>query len=76
MDICLIKTNEGTQIKITSIHGMLWLQSHFEEGHWDSIANNQVIISNSDSAELALDAQQAGINLNQIPMISQKSRNF
>tara|TARA_Y100001968_G_scaffold333191_1_gene394635 strand:- start:14720 stop:14950 length:231 start_codon:yes stop_codon:yes gene_type:complete len=72
MDLCLINTSEGTQIRIASIHGMLWLQTHFEEAHWESIANDQVRISNSDAKELSIDAQEAGIILSELPVISAK----
>ncbi len=72
MDICLINTKEGIKIQTTSIHGMLWLQTHFEKEHWSSLANNQVILSSEDSLELSIDAQEAGIALNKFPAISSK----
>ena len=76
MDICLIKTKEGTQIKTTSIHGMLWLQTHFEAEHWNSLADNNVKISTSDSRELGIDAQEAGLTVNEFPVISARRINL
>tara|TARA_Y100001968_G_scaffold253630_1_gene239328 strand:+ start:1469 stop:1699 length:231 start_codon:yes stop_codon:yes gene_type:complete len=76
MDICLIKTRDRTQVIPSSIHGMLWLQTHFEENHWQSIANNQVQIGNSDAVAMSHDAQAAGLILNSEPVISSNLRDF
>ena len=63
MDILLLPTVRGTQITPTSIHGILWLQTHFPSKDWESIAANLVVVSREDALELKNDAQQAGINL-------------
>ena len=76
MDICLIKTKESTQILPSSVHGMLWLQTHFEEKHWESIANQQVKIRNEDAIEMSQDAQAAGLILNSAPVISSNLQDF
>ena len=76
MDICLIKTKESTQILPSSVHGMLWLQTHFEEKHWESIANQQVSIRNEDAIEMSQDAQAAGLILNSAPVISSNLQDF
>ena len=64
MDICLSKTETGTFIEPQSIHGMLWLQTHFESDHWESICKGEVLIPTKDSKVLAQDAFWAGINVN------------
>mgnify|MGYP001380352939 CR=1 FL=1 len=76
MDICLIKTKESTQILPSSVHGMLWLQTHFEEKHWESIANQQVKVRNEDAIEMSQDAQAAGLILNSAPVISSNLQDF
>jgi len=77
MDILLIKTGEGgSQIKPCSSHGMLWLQTHFEECHWESLSNNQVRIPNTTSSELTKDAEEAGLILNSVPVISSRTNLF
>ena len=76
MDISLIKTLEGTQIIPSSIHGMLWLQTHFEEKHWDAIANEQVKLTNSDAIEISKDAQEGGLTLKQVQVLSSNLNNF
>ncbi len=63
MDISLSNKRNGTQIQPTSIHGILWLQTHFESEHWESISNGQVIVPRQDAEMLGGDAQNAGLNV-------------
>ena len=71
MDISLSNKRNGTQIKPTSIHGTLWLQTHFESDHWESIINGQVIVPTQDAEMLGEDAQNAGLNVNSINSLIQ-----
>ena len=71
MDISLSNKRNGTQIKPTSIHGILWLQTHFESEHWESISNGQVIVPRQDAEMLGGDAQNAGLNVNFINSLIQ-----
>ena len=61
MDISLNRTNKGSIINVKSIHGMLWLQIHFEAKYWDHIASDQVLIPNNDADELIFDAKKSGL---------------
>ncbi len=70
MDIWIIEKPEGTQLRAESVHGMLWLQTHFEGEYWDAIASKQVILSREDAQLLISDAQQAGMNVNYLPSLS------
>ena len=71
MDISLSEKQYGTQIKPTSIHGILWLQTHFESEYWESISNGQVIVPRQDAEMLGGDAQNAGLNVNFINSLIQ-----
>ena len=71
MDISLSEKRNGTQLEAKSVHGILWLQTHFESEHWESISNGLVIIPNKDAEILGEDAQKAGINVNFINSLSQ-----
>ena len=64
MDISLSDKRNGTQIEPKSVHGILWLQTHFESEHWESISNGQVIVPRQDAEMLGGDAQNAGLNVN------------
>ncbi len=70
MDICLIGTQDGMQIRPESVHGMLWLQTHFEDDHWEALASKQVRLSIGDAKALSEDATQAGLGLNYLPTFS------
>ena len=71
MDISLSNKRNGTQIEPKSVHGMLWLQTHFESIHWETISNGLVIIPSKDVQFLLEDATKAGINVNFINSLSQ-----
>ena len=71
MDISLFDKRNGTQIEPNSVHGILWLQTHFESEHWESISNGQVIVPRKDAEILGEDANNAGINVNFINSLSQ-----
>ncbi len=72
MDICLvdIDNNLNKSIKPTSVIGMLWLQTHFDNDEWDALSNNSVIISNENSKFLVKDATSAGLNIKSFSGVS------
>ena len=65
MDICIttIDNKSNKSLKPLSIHGMLWLQTHFENDQWEALSDNKVIISEKDSELLIEDANLAGIKI-------------
>tara|TARA_Y100001968_G_C18793634_1_gene452375 strand:+ start:305 stop:532 length:228 start_codon:yes stop_codon:yes gene_type:complete len=63
MDISLSEKRNGTQIEPSSIHGILWLQTHFESEHWESLSHSLVIIPTKDAQMLCEDAAKGGINV-------------
>ena len=71
MDISLSEKRNGTQIEPMSVHGILWLQTHFESDHWESLSNGLVLIPTNDAKMLGQDAKQAGINVSFINSLSQ-----
>ena len=70
MDIWLIGDTDSMHLRPMSIHGMLWLQTHFENHHWEELASSQVKLSIKDAKVLSSDAQDAGLNLNFLPALS------
>ena len=71
MDIILSNKRNGTQIDPKSVHGILWLQTHFESNYWESLSNGLVIIPTKDAEMLGEDAQNAGLSINFINSLSQ-----
>ena len=72
MDICLINidSKSNKSLKPTSIIGMLWLQTHFNNDQWESLSNNSVIISHENSKLLIEDAINAGLNIKSFSDVS------
>ena len=71
MDISLSDKRNGTQIEPKSVHGILWLQTHFESEHWESLSNGLVTIPLKDAQMLGEDADKAGINVSFVNSLSQ-----
>ncbi len=63
MDIRLTKVDNKSNKLLTpsSVHGMLWLQTHFENDEWKALSENKILISDSDSHNLINDAKSAGL---------------
>ena len=72
MDICLVNidSNLNKSLKPTSVIGMLWLQTHFENDQWEALSNNAVIISKENSELLIEDATSAGLNVESVSEVS------
>ena len=46
-----------------SIHGVLWLQTHFEDDYWDVILSGDVQLDIISLNELREDAELAGLDV-------------
>ena len=71
MDISLSDKRNQVQLEPKSVHGILWLQTHFESEYWEPISHGLVIIPRKDAEMLSEDAQKAGLNVNFINSLSQ-----
>jgi hypothetical protein len=61
-DIRLLKFSEEiVYLKALSIHGMLWLQTHFHDDEWDDIAKGHVGLDYHSADKLSQDANMAGL---------------
>tara|TARA_Y100001949_G_scaffold100747_1_gene84949 strand:- start:653 stop:898 length:246 start_codon:yes stop_codon:yes gene_type:complete len=72
MDICItnVDNKSNKSLRPLNIHGMLWLQTHFENDQWEALSHNKVIISEIDSKLLIEDANLAGITVELMSDIS------
>ena len=70
MDISLSENRNGTKLEPISVHGILWLQTHFEDAHWGALASKQVRIPTQDAKMLSIDASEAGLIINYLPSLS------
>jgi hypothetical protein len=62
-DIFLVGMGEYVFVVPKTAAGMIWLQTHFDQNEWDSLAASQVTISQSDAEMLMDDARGAGLNI-------------
>ena len=72
MDICLRNVDNKSNKSITpgSVHGMLWLQTHFEDEQWEALSESRVTISEIDAKLLSQDAYLAGLKVENISEVS------
>ncbi len=72
MDICItsVDNESNKSLRPLSIHGMLWLQIHFENEQWEALSDNKVIISETDSKLLIEDANLAGVRIESMSDVS------
>ena len=70
MDLWLISSSEKTHIRATSVHGMLWLQTHFDNSQWEAISSQRIILNKNNAEILSMDAQEAGLILNSVQTTS------
>ena len=70
MDLRLLAEGPSFRLVPASVHGILWLQTHFESEHWELLAEGHVIVSRTDAETLMADASLAGLLLNPLPSLS------
>jgi hypothetical protein len=70
MDLSLITEGQAFRLQPESVHGMLWLQTHFEKSNWELLAEGLATVSQSNADELIEDALNAGLNLSPLPVLS------
>ena len=59
VDIQLVQIKDQVWVVPQSIHGMFWLQTHFEDDAWDALGTDSVVIPRQDAGMLVIDAQSA-----------------
>ncbi len=62
-DIFLVGMGEFVFVVPKTAAGMIWLQTHFDEDEWDSLAASLVTISQGDAEMLMDDARGMGLNV-------------
>ena len=74
MDLRLLA--EGTSFRLVpaSVHGILWLQTHFESEHWELLADGLITLCRDDVESLCSDAAEAGLRLNPLPSPTSSNR--
>ncbi|MAN18602.1 MAG: hypothetical protein CMN94_02300 [Synechococcus sp. EAC657] len=67
---------EGTSFRVVpaSVHGILWLQTHFESEHWELLADGLITLCRDDAERVCSDAAEAGLRLNPLPYPTSSNR--
>ena len=60
-DIHLDGSEDGYFVIPLSAAGLCWLQTHFPDEAWDSLAERLIIVPTQDAIRMAQDADQAGL---------------
>ena len=71
VDLLLAPMDSTNRLIPASAIGMLWLQTHFADEHWDDLSRGLVALSPSCSESLIADALDAGLKVNRIPSFAQ-----
>jgi len=71
VDLLLAPMESTNRLVPASAIGMLWLQTHFSDEHWDELSRGLVALSPSCSESLITDALEAGLKVNRIPSFVQ-----
>ena len=53
------------RLQAQTIHGVLWLQTHFPASEWDALLHDQACFSGDCLYKLLADAQKAGLLVHQ-----------
>ena len=53
------------QLRVNSIHGVLWLQTHFPSEEWKTLLGDQACFGSDCINDLLLDAEIAGLQVSQ-----------
>jgi hypothetical protein len=62
-DLILIELGSGYRMSPQTVHGLLWLQTHFEACHWDGLARGESRLSRTTADHLQGDAEAAGVRI-------------
>lgn len=68
-DITLTPLGDSYRLNPETVHGLLWLQTHFESSTWDLICSGKVRLTAESCRSLQSDAHQAGLQVCSIPAI-------
>ncbi|MEB3306536.1 MAG: hypothetical protein VKK98_00115 [Cyanobacteriota bacterium] len=61
MDLAIAVVNSDARLIPLSVHGLLWLQTHFETSQWDSLCSGRARLHTDGVSALCHDARQAGL---------------
>lgn len=61
LDLQLVNVIDKVFVVPQSIHGVLWLQTHFPPDEWDDLTDGAVVLKPQNAEMLLIDARSAGL---------------
>jgi hypothetical protein len=71
MDLTLACLGTTYRLMPLSALGMLWLQTHFEDEHWELLSCGGIQLELDCADDLCSDAREAGLTVSRIPAPAQ-----
>ena len=63
MDLAIAVVNTDARLIPLTVHGLLWLQTHFETSQWDSLCSGRARLHTDGLNALCRDAREAGLHV-------------
>ena len=65
VDLAIAVVNRDARLVPLTVHGLLWLQTHFDTSEWDVVCSGQARLQSDGIHALCRDAQRAGLRVSQ-----------
>ena len=63
MDLAIAVVDRDARLVPLSVHGLLWLQTHFETSDWDVVCSGRARLDTDGVVSLCRDASEAGLKV-------------
>ncbi len=63
MDLAIAVVDHDARLVPLSVHGLLWLQTHFEASDWDAVCSGRARLHTDGVPSLCRDARDAGLKV-------------
>lgn len=65
MDLAIAVVDRDARLVPLSVHGLLWLQTHFDSSDWDCVCSGRARLHTDGVTSLCRDAREAGLQVTQ-----------
>ena len=65
VDLAIAVVDRDARLVPLSVHGVLWLQTHFDTSEWDSVCSGRARLHTDGVGALCRDAREAGMRVTQ-----------
>jgi hypothetical protein len=65
VDLAIAVVDRDARLVPMSVHGLLWLQTHFDTSQWESVCSGRARLHSDGITALCRDARDAGLRVTQ-----------